>query len=478
MSAIESDTVPPAAPRVALLARPGRARDQLRDALLGAGAQIALEDDPNALAPEALSAASPQAVLVALEPAIEDALVQLDAVLCDPALTVIYDDAELATSRDGWDAQRWARHLAAKLYGHRDVLPPGLEIEAPQPEPGRPQAPAEVSDDTVDRHLQEAAGQAAALPEDTGFQFDPTSIEQDEEADQASAAFSIDAERWTPPEQPERLALVDDFSAPVDAASVQPDAIEALPAQPIAEPTQAPAPPALPSFAHLSLVEDFEIVAPARREPMAAPVLPPGLDHLNFELEAIEAEPVADATQEAAGAKVAGAVLLYAGIGGPDAVRRVLAGLPADFTLPVLVQLRLDGGRYDNLARQMERASPLPVLLAKPGMAARAGYVYVVPDQVAAAAQDGVVVFGEGASDVTVLLDALPPARTAVLLLSGAGVECAEPALMLAARGALVGGQSLQGCYDWTAAKALEQGGGETATPEALAQRIVDALGG
>lgn len=49
---------------------------------------------------------------------------------------------------------------------------------------------------------------------------------------------------------------------------------------------------------------------------------------------------------------------------------------------------------------------------------------------------------------------------------------------MLAARGALVGGQSLQGRYDWTAAKALEQGGGETATPEALAQRIVDALGG
>src|SRR5690606_28919221 len=48
-----------------------------------------------------------------------------DPVLLDPAMTVIYDEAELAAKREGWDAARWTRHLAAKLGGHDDVLPPG-----------------------------------------------------------------------------------------------------------------------------------------------------------------------------------------------------------------------------------------------------------------------------------------------------------------------------------------------------------------
>jgi len=39
-------------------------------------------------------------------------------------------------------------------------------------------------------------------------------------------------------------------------------------------------------------------------------------------------------------------------------------------------------------------------------------------------------------------------------------------------------GQSLQGCYDWAAAQALEHGGGATASPEALAQRVIEYLGG
>jgi len=67
----------PAAVRVALLAREGQARQQLRGALLGAGAQITLEDDPNTLDADALAASRPHAVLVALEPAIEDALLRL-----------------------------------------------------------------------------------------------------------------------------------------------------------------------------------------------------------------------------------------------------------------------------------------------------------------------------------------------------------------------------------------------------------------
>ena len=93
--------------RVALLARPGEACERLRAALREAGGDIVLEADPSTLAAEALSAAAPQTVLVALDPAVEDALERFDAVLGDPGVAVIFDEAELAARREGWDAARW-----------------------------------------------------------------------------------------------------------------------------------------------------------------------------------------------------------------------------------------------------------------------------------------------------------------------------------------------------------------------------------
>ena len=139
------------AKRVALLARPGEARERLRVALHEAGADIVLEDDPNTLDAEALGGSAPQVVLVALEPAIEDSLERFDSVLHDPAVAVIFDEADLAARRQGWDAQRWARHLAAKLHGHRDVLPPGREEDVVlQLEPGLPVTPAQLSMNAAD----------------------------------------------------------------------------------------------------------------------------------------------------------------------------------------------------------------------------------------------------------------------------------------------------------------------------------------
>ncbi|HBS61792.1 MAG TPA: chemotaxis protein, partial [Stenotrophomonas sp.] len=91
---------------VALLARDGAARDRLRDALGHAGARLVFEGDPNTLEPQALRDADPGAVLIALEPAIEDALERLDPVLASPSLTLIFDEADLAARRDGWEAQR------------------------------------------------------------------------------------------------------------------------------------------------------------------------------------------------------------------------------------------------------------------------------------------------------------------------------------------------------------------------------------
>lgn len=53
MSVSETHT----APAVALLARPGTARERLREALAHADVQLVLEDDPNGLEPQVLQAA-------------------------------------------------------------------------------------------------------------------------------------------------------------------------------------------------------------------------------------------------------------------------------------------------------------------------------------------------------------------------------------------------------------------------------------
>src|SRR5690606_39623643 len=135
--------------RVLLLARAGEARQRLEAALAEAGAELVAAVDPVDGDPAAAVALAPAAVLVGLEPAIEDALERYDALLSDPGVLVMFDEAEVAAQRDGWDAARWVRHLAAKLNGHGDVLPPGADADdaihpAPGALPGREFDPASV----------------------------------------------------------------------------------------------------------------------------------------------------------------------------------------------------------------------------------------------------------------------------------------------------------------------------------------------
>src|SRR5690606_32696697 len=100
-----------AAVRVLVLARAGQARQRLEAALAEAGAEVVAAVDPVDGDPAAAIALAPAAVLVALEPAIEDSLERYDSLLSDPAIQVMFDEAEVAALRDGWDAARWVRHL-------------------------------------------------------------------------------------------------------------------------------------------------------------------------------------------------------------------------------------------------------------------------------------------------------------------------------------------------------------------------------
>ncbi len=383
---------------VALLGRPGQARERLREALTLAGAQVVLEDEPAAVDVQMLRDAEPVAVLVALEPAIEDALEALEPAFNMPGVTVIFDEAELTVRREGWEAQRWVRHLAAKLHGHADVLPPGTESEPSlQPEPGLAfVSNRQDSDLQLDQHLEAAAHAFERVPGD--------------------AMFSHVA--------------------------------EAAPA--VSAPTSA-----LGDSSTWGLVDEVAVVVRPRSEPDMAALSTGSLSLVDLD--------------QAAASK--GAVLVMAGIGGPDAIRRLLAALPPAFPRPLLVRMALDGGQYGNLVRQMGRVSALPVELGEIGQPIEAGKVYVLSDEVGVQQQAGALAFA-AQTDPAALVAALPPADSAVLMLSGANEALVEATLALAGQGGWVAGQSADGCYDPAAAARLAQQGMLSGDPAQLAQAL------
>lgn len=383
------------ATRVALLARPGAACERLSAALQQAGADLVLTADPTATDAASLQAAHAQAVLIALEPSVEEALERFDAVLADPAITVIFDEAELAAQREGWEAARWVRHLAAKLGRHDDVLPPGAEpgrdIDmARDLEPGRPALYRRPdSDHDISGFAVEAASLSATVPQDMHRTATPN-------------------------------------RAP----------------QPVVPPLAGPGE---------SRAEDR-----FRRD----------LDDLQERIAGMALE---DAPEHATASPNQGAVLVFAGVGGPDAVRQLLAALPERFPRPILIQQRLDAARHDKLVRQMQRATSMPVHLAQSGDTLQPGHVYVLPTGI------GVVAAEQGlrlADDDGAPMRNLPPAQSAIIMLSGSDPAMVDAAMALSWGGALVAGQSPEGCFDAAAAQALIARGAQAGSPTELAKQL------
>jgi len=312
--------------RVVLLTRPGSARERTEAAIVEAGADVAAVLDPGVANESDVRAAAPDALLVILDAATEQSLQKFDGVLGDPGLDVMFEEADVAAKREGWEAARWARHLGAKLYGHDDVLPRAK---------GAPQV--------ADPYQRTNTGDSR-------------------------------------------------FQAEMAALQLQ---VAAMPDVPQARPAEA--------------------------------------------------------------AKT-GAVVIAAGVGGPDAVRQLLGGLPAGFPRPVLLRQRIEGGQYDKLVRQMQRATSLPVALAQPGDPLQAGTVHVLPDGIDVQDTPAGLVFA--AIDGQPGFAALSAGDSALLLLSGADPVLVDRALAISLAGGLALGQSTENCFDPAASNALVARGG------------------
>lgn len=525
--------------RAVLLARPGAACERLRSALADAGANLVLEADPTTLPLDTLGQAAPQVVVVALDPATEDVIERFDPVLADPSVEVIYEEAALAATREGWDLARWVRHLAAKLHGHGDVLPPGHEpegMEPPEPVPP-PRAvdvaapvsvPAETAVPTKARELAVGAPAVAVVEapapvavatsvmaiaepqiqfthETTSSPFDPVAAEAAFDAvevvelppalasvelsfaAEAPMAVVTEAELVIEPFESSFDYEIADPAAPVFESTI-PDVVEFAVGEPRVD-VQAPADSAAPVLI-FDASRDGSTPAVATRVEVAAPAAPDwsfaedapaevvatreadpdnkfqrdlgDIERRISSLELVEDRPVT---------QLGGAVLVLAGIGGPDAVRQLLGGLPEEFPRPVLVQQRLDGGRYDRLVAQMQRATPLQVRLAEPGLIAMAGTIYILPAEVSINVTESGMRFIEGNGDV---LATLPPADSAVLMLSGGDPAQVDAAMNLSWGGALVAGQAPDGCYDAVASSTLIARGAQSGQPVELAARLAE----
>lgn len=539
--------------RAVLLARPGAACERLRSALSDAGAHVVLEADPTTLQLEALGQVAPQVIVVALDPVTEDVIEKFDPVLADPSVEVIYEEAALAATREGWDLARWMRHLAAKLHGHGDVLPPGHEpegMEPPEPPTAAPRAveaaapvevpraapvmelapietpaPAPVTEAFVaPAPVAQAAVELVAVAEPAlELAIEAPQVQYTHEASYspfdpvaAEATFELADAVELPP------ALADiELTFAADAPAVTADAIE-LSAELVVEPFESsfdfevsdtPTPvletpvfeSTLPDVVEVASVQGSDATAEpvlmfeASREGTSAAAAPkaatPAAPDWSFtddttgagESVVRDADPnhkfqrdlgdierrisSLELVEERTATQLGGAILVLAGIGGPDAVRQLLGGLPEAFPRPVLVQQRLDGGRYDRLVAQMQRATPLQVRLAEPGLIAMAGTIYILPADVSIAVSESGMRFVEGSDDVLAML---PAGDSAVLMLSGADPAQVDAAMNLSWSGALVAGQAADGCYDAAAASALAARGAQSGQPAELSAKLAE----
>lgn len=94
-------------------------------------------------------------------------------------------------------------------------------------------------------------------------------------------------------------------------------------------------------------------------------------------------------------------VAMAASTGGPAALQRILAALPADYPLPILIVQHMTCGFVDGLAAWLDDMSAVRVKLAEQGETLAAGTAYVAPD----------ACHLELAADATIALSRAPPVR-------------------------------------------------------------------
>ncbi|MEZ5545235.1 MAG: chemotaxis protein CheB [Lysobacteraceae bacterium] len=163
-------TNPASPPLVALLGRDDGARAQLRGALIEFGAQVVVEAEPAAARAAQVLEAGTTTVVVNLASGVDEDLEHLQELFDSPQVNVVFNEAEVSGALEGWDLARWARHLAAKVLGHDNTLPPppagAVPLTPDMSAELRPGAPLTPEQQTTSRPIEEFVAEAEFLVDD------------------------------------------------------------------------------------------------------------------------------------------------------------------------------------------------------------------------------------------------------------------------------------------------------------------------
>jgi len=143
------------------------------------------------------------------------------------------------------------------------------------------------------------------------------------------------------------------------------------------------------------------------------------------------------------GAKV---IALGASTGGPQVLRQILCGLPADFPIPIIVTQHIAKGFTASLVKWLNGKSPLALSVAEQGEKLQPAHVYVAPDDKHLGITPGLAVELSSANEYTMRpsisymfksLERSFGKNCVAVLLTGMGRDGAAEMAVLKAKGAL-----------------------------------------
>lgn len=109
------------APRVAMIYELPPPKDYLQDALAEVHIPLAATYRVGEL--ESLELTGTDVILVTIDEAMEPYLERITEFVADTSLPVVFEESDVSRHLDGWDRNRWLRHLRAKILGSSDTRP-------------------------------------------------------------------------------------------------------------------------------------------------------------------------------------------------------------------------------------------------------------------------------------------------------------------------------------------------------------------
>ncbi|TWB82304.1 two-component system chemotaxis response regulator CheB [Nitrospirillum amazonense] len=178
-------------------------------------------------------------------------------------------------------------------------------------------------------------------------------------------------------------------------------------------------------------------------------------------------------------------VAIGASTGGPVALQAILAGLPADFPVPLLAVQHISPGFVGGFADWLASGSALPVQVAKAGDVPRPGHFYLAPDNAhMGLGLDGTIKLDHGAPENSARpavshffrsVTRVHGARAVGVLLSGMGVDGAMELREMRDAGAVTFAQDKESSIVHGMPGAAIALGGATAVlkPDEIAARLL-----